>query len=403
MKTHENQTPSPIVQRFKFNLRVQAVGENISSFVTELRNIAEHCQFENTLEDMLRDRLVCGTNDERLQRILLSEPTLTFKKAYEKAQAFETASQNAMDLKRAQPSSSGFSPRFNPPGLHQLPQAQSQGHPACFRCGRTGHNPRDCRFKDAVCRYCDKKGHIEAACRKKARSRRDGDHQTPKHKVSSTRGKQARPSKSRTNVLKTEPELVASTYQADYAMFHIHDSDTKFINTMKPMIITMNVDNHDIDMEIDTGAALSVISKSEYENCPKQNRPKLEPSGEILRTYTGEKISVVGCLHVKVECNSRVKTLPLYVLPGKGPTLLGRNWLLSVQIDWSKLAVNKMSTESVTTKFKDVFVEELGTLKGVKAEIRVTEDAKPKFFKARIRPKTQSGRGIATPARYRYH
>ena len=52
--------------------------------------IAQHCGYEATLEDMLRDRLVCaGVNDSRIQR-RLSEPDLTFKKAYELAQAIET-------------------------------------------------------------------------------------------------------------------------------------------------------------------------------------------------------------------------------------------------------------------------------------------------------------------------
>ena len=37
--------------------------------------------FQNTLEEMLRDRLVCGINDEQIQRRLLAESSLDFKKA----------------------------------------------------------------------------------------------------------------------------------------------------------------------------------------------------------------------------------------------------------------------------------------------------------------------------------
>ena len=47
---------------------------------------------------MLRDRLVCGINDNRLQRRLLAEANLTFKKAYEIAQAMEAAERSAKEL-----------------------------------------------------------------------------------------------------------------------------------------------------------------------------------------------------------------------------------------------------------------------------------------------------------------
>ena len=42
--------------------------------------LPEH-DFQNTLEEMLRDRLVCGINDEQIQRRLLVESSLDFKKA----------------------------------------------------------------------------------------------------------------------------------------------------------------------------------------------------------------------------------------------------------------------------------------------------------------------------------
>ena len=47
---------------------------------------------------MLRDRLVCGMNDDRIQRRLLLEITLNFKKAYEIAVEMEIAAKNAKDI-----------------------------------------------------------------------------------------------------------------------------------------------------------------------------------------------------------------------------------------------------------------------------------------------------------------
>ena len=45
---------------------------------------------------MLRDRLVCGVNDERIQRRLLAESQLEFKKTMELATAMETADKNTV-------------------------------------------------------------------------------------------------------------------------------------------------------------------------------------------------------------------------------------------------------------------------------------------------------------------
>lgn len=41
--------------------------------MAELRRIAEHCKYGDTLDKMLRDRLVWGINDDSIQKKLLQE------------------------------------------------------------------------------------------------------------------------------------------------------------------------------------------------------------------------------------------------------------------------------------------------------------------------------------------
>ncbi len=48
----------------------------MSWFVVRLRQLTEHCSYRTALEEMLRDRIVGGINDECLQRRLLAEPEL---------------------------------------------------------------------------------------------------------------------------------------------------------------------------------------------------------------------------------------------------------------------------------------------------------------------------------------
>ena len=96
---HFNPKPSSIVQRFRFNSRIQKEGESVAEFVAQLRQLSEHCQFGDTLNDMLRDRIVCGINDQRIQRRLLAESDLTLAKAMELSLAMESADKDADTLK----------------------------------------------------------------------------------------------------------------------------------------------------------------------------------------------------------------------------------------------------------------------------------------------------------------
>ena len=69
--------PSLAVQCFKFNSRSHQAGESVGTYLAELKRLSEHCNFGDALQDMLRDRLVCGIKDQRAQRRLLAESDLT--------------------------------------------------------------------------------------------------------------------------------------------------------------------------------------------------------------------------------------------------------------------------------------------------------------------------------------
>ena len=93
-----NPKPLVTVQRFHFYSRFRQPEESVSTFVAELSNLAKDCDFEATLEDNLCDRLVCGIADQVLQKMLLSEQNLTFKKAFEIAQSHKCAARNIVTL-----------------------------------------------------------------------------------------------------------------------------------------------------------------------------------------------------------------------------------------------------------------------------------------------------------------
>ena len=73
--------------------------ENPCQRTWQLHRLDEFCNFEGTLEKMIRDRLVRGIGDEAIQRKLLAEPDLTFERALAVAQGTEAAVQNLKEMK----------------------------------------------------------------------------------------------------------------------------------------------------------------------------------------------------------------------------------------------------------------------------------------------------------------
>ena len=53
MRGHLCPLPSEIVQRYKFNSRIRQDGESVAVYVSELRALAQYCNFGETLEAML--------------------------------------------------------------------------------------------------------------------------------------------------------------------------------------------------------------------------------------------------------------------------------------------------------------------------------------------------------------
>ena len=80
MMKHFCPPPSEIAQRFKFNTRARKLGEPVANYIVELWAPSHYCNFGDSIELMLRDRIVCGINDTQTQNRPLAEKNLTYAK-----------------------------------------------------------------------------------------------------------------------------------------------------------------------------------------------------------------------------------------------------------------------------------------------------------------------------------
>ena len=124
------------MQRYKFNTSTRKDSESVATYVAELKRLGEHCQFGDKLHEMVRDRLVCGVNDIRIQNRLLQESS---------SLTYEKAAKDAAALHRQVPV----------PALpiQQLKARQKRFTVTCYRCGGN-HLANSCSFQKAECRAC---------------------------------------------------------------------------------------------------------------------------------------------------------------------------------------------------------------------------------------------------------
>jgi hypothetical protein len=367
LKNHLSPKPIVIAERFRFHKRDQRPDESVRDFITQLRKLSEHCAFGTALDDTLRDRLVCGLRCQHTQKKLLTVTQLTLNKALEICVAMETASKDAAELQ----SKNGFASvnKIQAKPVHHKRQGKKTQKPdtnmtKCYRCGKDGHSPQDCYFKDTDCRKCGKTGHIERVCRGKKAS-------NPGHK----------PKKS---YFLTDDD---DEYIASMEINELRD------NPKEILWIEPTVNGKHLKMELDTGSARSVISREDFVKHFKGL--KWEKSDITLKTYSGEVINPLGRVQVSVRLKEIEETLPLYIVQNGGPPLLGRQWMNALfGKQWlENLSVNHVESHSpqeeiqtILGKYKSVFGEDLGTLKEIKAKFSLKPDTKPKFCKARPVP-----------------
>ena len=159
------------------------------------------------------------------------------------------------------------------------------------------------------------------------------------------------------------------------------------VRNSDPITVDVSVDGRIIKMEVDTGAAVSLITEQQQQELFPT--AVLRHSKVTLRTYTAERLPVVGEMHVHVQYGDQTSDLPLLVVRGVGPALLGRDWLQHIRLDWARIAYSTTSPSalpSLLKRYQDLFKDELGTVKDVTAQLKLKSDASPKFFRPRSVP-----------------
>lgn len=104
---------------------------------------------------------------------------------------------------------------------------------------------------------------------------------------------------------------------------------------VKPYKVMVRCNGVKMRMEVDTGAAVSVISESLYWS--KFKKVKLQPCNLNFQTYTDHPLELLEKINVQVQNGVQDLRLTLLVSRGKGPALMGRDWIRVLNLDWSQV------------------------------------------------------------------
>ena len=185
-----------------------------------------------------------------------------------------------------------------------------------------------------MCYHCKKRGHLKRACRSQGRTGQD------------------KPRRTTSTVSRLQEEVdVIEEEELDEAVANLYQIRCGRRISPPPITVKVKLDDRTVDMEVDSGASLSLMAESTFNRLwPGRS---LLPSSVRLQTYLQEPIPVVGCCNVNIEYNGQSRELPLEVVAGGGPTLLGRDWMSQIRLDWGQIhQVHNASLLSILDKYK---------------------------------------------------
>lgn len=273
---------------------------------------------------------------------MLAEPEPPFEKALK---AIETASRDVGDLQlRPKTMDSNVSKAGAQLPVHNVGAGQTwQGKTTplkCYRCGGE-HVARDCWFINEKCHTCGKKGHLKKMHKQFGKGVKRDKKQSAHH-------------------ISESPVHLSSEEE----VFTLHNLTEPKISKIDPITTKLNLNGNMVEFEVDTGCSGTIMSRTVYAKLwSAGSTPELQDCSLTLKTYTGERVPTLIAAEVTVQFKGQIKQLPVVVVAGPEPNLVGRAWIK--ELGMNCVLVNnveqQMTLQELLRQNEDVFKEELGT------------------------------------------
>lgn len=156
------------MEAYKFNMITQKEKQSFAEFETELRKQIQYCEYSCSCgikydDRMLRDRIIVGVHDKKLQLKLLDGRDETLAKVIDTCKVFEAANQHKQMLEAKQVVATI--------ATEDEVNVINQPKRFCFNCGQQWdvQHKLVCKAKELTCRNCAKRAILRACVDKEGR------------------------------------------------------------------------------------------------------------------------------------------------------------------------------------------------------------------------------------------
>lgn len=327
-----------VYERYMFYQRNQNDGEQFDTFLMDIRQLARSCEFGDNENEMLRDRIVMGIADKRMQAKLLEAQALTYDNAVDKCRAGEATKEQTKQMnktvdveevraqqKQTQAKNEGNNNtqenfngnarkytnntnqnkylnqnRYNnnqyrsQPNLSRGNTNTINANNSCKYCDRT-HGPRNCPAYGKNCSACSKPNHFAVVCRARQRAV-DNVNATDSNSINATDFENDYYITSIESVLTTqESELFLKKQNANERVESKNGKVPRVdaVNSGNPVWKEdLKVNDKFVSFKVDSGSGVGVLPKRIYDIvAPNQ---ELLPSSRLLRAFGGGIVKPLG-------------------------------------------------------------------------------------------------------------
>jgi hypothetical protein len=344
-----------VLERFNFWQVAQKADERIDDFLITLRIKAKTCDYGEMEEQMIRDRLVIGCHDRRVQERLLREPNLDLNKALAICKAAESTREQLNTLHGESESAiqAIHREKLNNSNSAQSPHTNFQplGYSRnCGNCG-TNHPPKQCPAYGKQCHTCSNWGHFSSYCRSKQKSH------TPRHRPKSDNF----PSRHRYSSRSADVVSVAASDDLAFQPSNCQLGTITLDSVNKEDSVwwcSLRINNSPIQVKLDTGAQVNVMSWKLFNSLV--NQPNIRVSNATLLAYGNSIVPQKGIAELTVVHRSNSYQLQFHIVVPDATPILGLPACQQLNL---VRRVDEISTLDPMSEYPDVF-QGLGRIPG---------------------------------------
>ncbi|XP_075750004.1 uncharacterized protein LOC142814703 isoform X1 [Rhipicephalus microplus] len=321
---------------FCFGSRDQKEDESFNDWLVELRTLAQHCDFEDLEERMLRSRIILGIRDKGLQKKLISENP-SYQRVVEICRIQEQGEKQFRQIR-------GTTEGAETAAVNALARVTKP----CNKCGYKVHRGSRCPATGKACKKCGGLNHFAQAC-------------------------------SQSSFLHSE-----DAKHREIRELHVDERSDFFLEALTVNALasdqwtaTVSIEGRPMVCKLDTGANCCLISKEDVLSLPRKTPEAFRATLSHVKPAETRVFSAtkrLRSLKLSLSVNDKQHDETFFVIEQNVPVTLSGAAAESLGLIYRVDSVETQQLYPAAQPFADVFTG-LGQLKNFECEMKLKPGA----------------------------